>query len=33
MGAGRRVKLFKSGRNQALRIPKEFELPTPGRCR
>ncbi len=25
--AGRRVKLFKSGRNQAVRIPREFELP------
>jgi antitoxin VapB len=23
----RRVKLFKNGRNQAVRIPKEFELP------
>ena len=23
----RRVKLFKSGRNQAIRIPREFELP------
>jgi antitoxin VapB len=23
----RRVKLFKNGRNQALRIPREFELP------
>lgn len=23
----RRVKLFKSGRNQAVRIPREFELP------
>jgi len=27
MGAGRHVKLFKNGRNQAVRIPKEFELP------
>lgn len=31
MGAGvnseRRVKLFKNGRNQAVRIPREFELP------
>jgi antitoxin VapB len=25
--AGRRVKLFKNGRNQAVRIPREFELP------
>jgi len=25
--AERRVKLFKNGRNQALRIPREFELP------
>jgi antitoxin VapB len=24
---GRPVKLFKNGRNQALRIPREFELP------
>ena len=23
----RRVKLFRNGRNQALRIPREFELP------
>ena len=23
----RRVRLFKNGRNQALRIPKDFELP------
>lgn len=23
----RRVKLFKNGRNQALRIPRDFELP------
>jgi antitoxin VapB len=23
----RRVRLFKNGRNQALRIPREFELP------
>lgn len=23
----RRVKLFKNGRNQAIRIPREFELP------
>lgn len=23
----RRVKLFRSGRNQAVRIPREFELP------
>jgi antitoxin VapB len=27
MSAVRRVKLFKNGRNQALRIPREFELP------
>ena len=27
--AGRRVKLFKNGRNQAVRIPREFELPGP----
>jgi antitoxin VapB len=26
-GTGRRVKLFKNGRNQAVRIPREFELP------
>ena len=25
--AGRVVKLFKNGRNQAVRIPREFELP------
>ncbi len=25
--AERHVKLFKNGRNQALRIPREFELP------
>jgi antitoxin VapB len=25
--AGREVKLFKNGRNQAVRIPREFELP------
>ena len=24
---GRHVKLFRNGRNQALRIPREFELP------
>jgi antitoxin VapB len=24
----RRVKLFKNGRNQAVRIPREFELPS-----
>ncbi|MEK7862202.1 MAG: AbrB/MazE/SpoVT family DNA-binding domain-containing protein [Chloroflexota bacterium] len=24
---GRQVKLFKNGRNQAVRIPREFELP------
>jgi len=27
MSALRRVKLFKNGRNQAVRIPREFELP------
>ena len=27
MGDERRVKLFKNGRNQAVRIPREFELP------
>ena len=27
MSVERRVKLFKNGRNQALRIPREFELP------
>lgn len=27
MSAERRVKLFKNGRNQALRIPRDFELP------
>lgn len=27
MNAHRRVKLFKNGRNQAVRIPREFELP------
>ena len=27
MNAYRRVKLFKNGRNQAVRIPREFELP------
>ena len=27
MLAERRVKLFKNGRNQAVRIPREFELP------
>lgn len=27
MGAERRVRLFKNGRNQAVRIPREFELP------
>jgi antitoxin VapB len=25
--ADRRVRLFKNGRNQAVRIPREFELP------
>lgn len=27
MSAERRVKIFKNGRNQAVRIPREFELP------
>ena len=27
MSATRAVKLFKNGRNQAVRIPREFELP------
>jgi antitoxin VapB len=27
MAAQRHVKLFKNGRNQAVRIPREFELP------
>jgi antitoxin VapB len=27
MGYERRVKLFRNGRNQAVRIPREFELP------
>jgi antitoxin VapB len=27
MAAARHVKLFKNGRNQAVRIPREFELP------
>ncbi len=27
MDVQRRVKLFKNGRNQAVRIPREFELP------
>lgn len=27
MGEQRRVKLFRNGRNQAVRIPVEFELP------
>ena len=27
MTAERKVKIFKNGRNQAVRIPKEFELP------
>ncbi len=27
MGIERKVKLFKNGRNQAVRIPREFELP------
>ncbi len=27
MESGRHVRLFKNGRSQALRIPREFELP------
>lgn len=27
MSAERRVRLFRNGRNQALRIPREFEFP------
>jgi len=27
MGTERRVRVFKNGRNQAVRIPREFELP------
>ncbi|MEX2281730.1 MAG: AbrB/MazE/SpoVT family DNA-binding domain-containing protein, partial [Gemmatimonadota bacterium] len=27
MSAPRRVRLFRNGRNQAIRIPREFELP------
>ena len=27
MSSGRHVKLFKNGRSQAVRIPREFELP------
>ena len=27
MGQERHVKLFRNGRNQAVRIPREFELP------
>ena len=27
MAPERRVKIFKNGRNQAVRIPREFELP------
>jgi antitoxin VapB len=27
MGIWRQVKLFRNGRNQAVRIPREFELP------
>lgn len=27
MDASRQVRLFRNGRNQAVRIPKEFELP------
>jgi len=27
MGAARRASLFRNGSNQAVRIPKEFELP------
>jgi antitoxin VapB len=27
MGVARRVRIFRNGRNQAIRIPVEFELP------
>ena len=27
MGEERRVKVFRNGRNQAIRIPREYELP------
>jgi antitoxin VapB len=27
MAAERRIKVFRTGRNQAIRIPREFELP------
>lgn len=27
MSAGRHVRIFRNGRNQAVRIPREFELP------
>jgi antitoxin VapB len=27
METGRHVKIFRNGRNQAIRIPREFELP------
>jgi len=27
MSAGRHVRLFRNGRNQAVRIPREFEMP------
>jgi antitoxin VapB len=30
MNAARHVKLFRNGRNQAVRIPREFELPGDG---
>lgn len=30
MGAERHVKFFRNGRNQAVRIPREFELPGDG---
>jgi antitoxin VapB len=30
MNAERHVKLFRNGRNQAVRIPREFELPGDG---
>ncbi len=30
MNPERRVKLFRNGRNQAVRIPREFELPGNG---
>lgn len=30
MGAERHVKFFRNGRNQAVRIPREFEMPGDG---